>query len=65
MQPQIGLDADPIVITVGMPAQRQQVLPGTDEKLLLAQGDMVFTPGIGRAGNIAVRDQQLRMFPLP
>ena len=31
MQPQIGLDADPIVIAVGVPAQRQQVLPGADE----------------------------------
>ena len=33
MQPQIGLDADPIVITVGVPAQRQQILPGAGKKL--------------------------------
>ena len=65
VQPEVDFDAHAIVKAVGVPAQRQQVLPGAGKKLLLAQGDMVFTPGIGRAGNIAVRDQQLRMFPLP
>jgi hypothetical protein len=54
-----------IVKAVGVPAQRQQILPGAGEKLLLAQGDMVFTPGVRRAGNVAVRHQQLRMLPLP
>ena len=28
VQPEVDLDADAIVVTVGMPAQRQQVLPG-------------------------------------
>ena len=64
MQPQIDLNADPVVVAVGVPAQRQQVLPGAGEKLLLVQGDMVFTSGVGRAGNIAVRHQKLRVFPL-
>lgn len=59
VQPEVDLDADAIVVTVGMPAQRQQVLPGAGKKLLLAQGDMVFTPGVCRAGNVAVRYQQL------
>ena len=65
MQPQVCLDAYPVVITVGVPAERQQILPGAREKFRLAQGDMVLTPGIRRTGDIAVRNQKLGMFPLP
>ena len=59
MQPEVNLNTDAIVVTVGMPAQRQQVLSGAGKKLLLAQGDMVLASGVGIARDIAVRDQQL------
>ena len=65
MQPQVDLNADPVVVAVGVPAEREQILPGASEKFLFAQGDMVFTTGIRRPGNIAMCDQQLRVFPLP
>ncbi len=46
MQPEVNLNTDAIVVTVGMPAQRQQVLSGTGKKLLLAQGDMFSLPAL-------------------
>ncbi len=59
VQPEVDLDADAVIKAVRVPAQRQQILPGAGKKLLLAQGDMVFTPRVRRAGNVPVRDQQL------
>ncbi|MNN76282.1 hypothetical protein D3C81_1926480 [compost metagenome] len=47
-----------------MPAQRQQVLSGAGKKLLFAQRNMVFIPGVGGPGNVTMRHQQLRLFLL-
>ncbi len=58
VQPEVDLDADAIVVTVGMPAQRQQVLPGAG-KTPARSGRYGFHSGVCRAGNVAVRYQQL------
>jgi hypothetical protein len=63
VQPQVDLDANAIVSVVGVPAQGKQMLLGAGKKLLLAEGDMVFA-GVERAGNVAMRHQQLRVLAL-
>jgi hypothetical protein len=59
VQPQVNLDANSVVIVIGMPAQGEQLALGAVEKLLLAERNMIFAAGVERAGNVAMRHQQL------